>query len=427
MGKKKKPLVPEVMEIPASQNKETTAGIPGKIRTCAYCRVSTDSEEQETSYNSQIEFYTDYITKNSSWLFVGIYADKGISGKSASKRPQFLKMIKDCEAGKIDMIITKSISRFARNTRDSIFYIRLLRDIGTSVFFEKECLNSMDTNVDLILTILSSIAEEEARNLSGNIKSAFKHNAALGKVSLLPTCYGYKMSKNRTLEIIPREAHIVMRIFNEFANGRHMTAIARGLEKDGIPTPSKKGFHWHTSTIRHILSNEKYIGNVLVQKTFSRDFLSKRQTNNGEVKKWLVKNCHEPIITEEQFERVQLLLSTKTDRIKHETSQYPLSSLIICKRCNRHYMRRYYLYDGRAITAWNCYGRARLKICKNRVVKEDDIFAAYLSLSPAHTRKNLRDKLSSILVDGDTLTFIFKDGTSADILLPHRNSWKDEK
>lgn len=243
MGKKKKPLVPEVMEIPASQNKETTAGIPGKIRTCAYCRVSTDSEEQETSYNSQIEFYTDYITKNSSWLFVGIYADKGISGKSASKRPQFLKMIKDCEAGKIDMIITKSISRFARNTRDSIFYIRLLRDIGTSVFFEKECLNSMDTNVDLILTILSSIAEEEARNLSGNIKSAFKHNAALGKVSLLPTCYGYKMSKNRTLEIIPREAHIVMRIFNEFANGRHMTAIARGLEKDGIPTPSKKGFH----------------------------------------------------------------------------------------------------------------------------------------------------------------------------------------
>ena len=174
MRKNQSPKGKEVIEIPAKSRHEILNIPKQKLRVCAYCRVSTDLEAQESSYESQLQFYTKYISDNPNWVFSGIYADKGISGKSAKNRPQFMQMIQDCEHGKIDMIITKSISRFARNTQNSIYYIRLLRDMGIPILFEQQCLNSMDHNVDLILTILSSIAEEESRSISQNIKTRLK-------------------------------------------------------------------------------------------------------------------------------------------------------------------------------------------------------------------------------------------------------------
>ena len=421
MAKKKHPT-PVVIEIPPIAQAQKGQEMR-KLRTCAYCRVSTDTVEQETSYNSQVEFYSDYIARNPKWVFSGIYADKGISGKFAPNRPQFLQMIKDCEAGQIDMIITKSISRFARNTRDSIFYIRLLRDKGIPIFFEKECLNSMDHNVDLILTILSAIAEEESRSMSGNIKSAFAHNASLGRISILHECYGYRKAKNRSLVIIPKEAHIIMRIFNEFEDGKHMTAIAKGLERDGIPAPSKKSFRWHSSVIAHILKNEKYVGDIYIQKTFSRDFLSKRQKNNGEVRMWLVKDCHEPIITRQQFDHVQELLNNPRSINYHESNLYPLSSLITCRLCGRRYYRRYRINGDTMYGTWQCHGR-ELKNCSSRIVKEDDIFQAVLSVTDNIPIEKIRTVVKQIFVDGDNLSIEFLDGTSTDYTLPPRNKWK---
>lgn len=351
---------PELIEIPAKTRHEILNIPKQRLRVCAYCRVSTDTEEQESSYESQLQFYTSYISKNENWLFAGIYADKGISGKSVKNRPQFLQMIKDCELGKIDMIITKSLSRFARNTQNSIYYIRLLRDLGIPIYFEQQCLNSMDHNVDLILTILSSIAEEESRSMSQNIKSAFRHRAAMGINCNPRPCYGYKKANDGSYEIIPKKAHIVMRIFNEFEEGIPISAICNRLQYDGILSPAGN-LRWHKNTIFNMLSNEKYIGDCLLQKTYSPDFLSQRKKNYGEATQWLLKGNHTPIITHQQFEHVQHLLQTDKPPRKNKISFiYPLSTLITCKWCGRNYNRNGRSTAGKKEITWNCFGRCRL-------------------------------------------------------------------
>ena len=410
MSIKKNPPKPELIEIPAKSRHEILNLPKQRLRVCAYCRVSTDTEEQESSYESQLQFYTSYISKNDNWLFAGIYADKGISGKNVRNRPQFLQMIQDCENGKIDMIITKSISRFARNTQNSIFYIRLLRDLNIPIYFEQQCLNSMDHNVDLILTILSSIAEEESRSMSQNIKSAFRHRAAMGINHHSHPCYGYKLDKDGSYEIVPSEAHIVMRIFDEFEQGIPTSAICNRLQFDGVRSPMGKP-KWYRNTISNMLSNEKYIGDCLIQKTYSTDFLSPRRKNNGEATQWLLKGNHEPIITRQQFDHVQELLKAERPIAKNKISFiYPLSTIITCKRCGRNYNRSEASATGKHEVKWVCLGRYKLKNCNNRIVTENEVYTAYHKLFPNHQIRYLRKHIERIYIDGNELTFITVDG-----------------
>lgn len=420
MAKKQPPKDREIIEIPAKTRHEILNIPKQKLRVCAYCRVSTDLEAQESSYESQLQFYTKYISENPNWVFSGIYADKGISGKNAKNRPQFMQMIHDCEEGKIDMIITKSLSRFARNTQNSIYYIRLLRDKGIPILFEQQSLNSMDHNVDLILTILSSIAEEESRSMSQNIKSAFRHRAAMGYVTQVRKCYGYKIDKDGTFTVNPKQAHIVMRIFNEYEQGSALHTIAHKLTFDGIPSPAGNP-NWRASSIRSILSNEKYAGDCLLQKTYSSDFLMPRKRNDGEATSWLLKDNHEAIISREQFEHVQELLASVKPKVKNKTSfEFPLSTLITCKKCGRNYHRVCAYKTGSKDIMWKCYNRYKTKSCKNRNVSEKEIFDAYRQLFPGHQARSFRKYISRVFVDGDSLIFVTIDGEEKKVLLKPR-------
>ena len=277
-----------------------------KLRVAAYCRVSTDSDEQASSYETQVEHYTEYIKKNPEWEFAGIYADDGISGTNTKKREEFNRMIEACKTGEIDMIITKSISRFARNTLDCLKYIRMLKDKNIPVFFEKESINTMDAKGEVLLTIMASLAQQESQSLSQNVKMGLQFRYQNGQVQVNHNHFlGYTKDREGNLVIDPEQAEVVKRIYREYLEGSSMDKIAKGLEKDGILTGAGKK-KWWTSTINKILRNEKYIGDALLQKTYTTDFLNKtRVKNNGIVPQYYVENNHEAIIPKDIFLRVQ--------------------------------------------------------------------------------------------------------------------------
>ena len=253
-----------------------------KLKVAAYCRVSTDSDEQAGSYEVQVQHYTEYIGRNKDWELAGIYADDGISGTNTKKREEFNRMIDDCKAGKIDMIITKSISRFARNTLDCLKYIRELKDMNIPVIFEKESINTMDAKGEILITIMASLAQQESQSLSQNVKMGIQFRYQQGKVQINHNRFlGYTKDADGNLVIDPEQAEIVKRIYREYLEDLSMDKIAAGLERDGILTGAGKA-KWHTSTINKILRNEKYIGDALLQKTYTTDFLNKtRVKNNG--------------------------------------------------------------------------------------------------------------------------------------------------
>jgi len=297
-----------VMVIPAKRQVGNTArqqNAKPKLRVAAYCRVSTDSDEQATSYDAQVEHYTEFIQKNPEWEFAGIYADDGISGTNTKKREDFNRMIDDCEAGNIDMIITKSISRFARNTLDCLKYIRQLKDKNIPVFFEKESINTMDAKGEVLITIMASLAQQESQSLSQNVKLGLQFRYQNGQVQVNHNHFlGYTKDADGNLIIDPEQAEVVKRIYREYLEGYSMDRIAKGLEADGILTGAGKT-KWWTSTINKILRNEKYIGDALLQKTYTTDFLNKtRVKNNGIVPQYYVEGNHEAIIPKDIFLRV---------------------------------------------------------------------------------------------------------------------------
>lgn len=402
----------KVIEIPATLNHENTSASKS-LRVAAYCRVSTDSDEQENSYENQVANYKKYILDHPNWIFVGIYADKGISGKFTKNRPEFLKMINDCRQGKIDRIVTKSISRFARNTRDSIDFVRLLRDMQIGVFFEKENLFTLDSHTDLILTILSSIAEEESRNLSTNVKWTYKKQSAQGIVTLPHKSFGYDL-KNKNLVINKREAKVVRLIFDTFEKTGRASDVVDLLKTMKIPSPKNKEL-WYKSSVIVVLTNEIYIGDLILQKTFTTDFLAKRRENKGEVKKWYIKNNHPAIISREQFEHIQHLFTEKKEHnMRYKNSRkFLLSGLIYCANCGRHFMHNYYLVNNVKIPYWMCVSVKHNKeiACSAPVVKEYVILNAYMSLSNKYTESNIRDKVSKIIIDKDFISFHFLDST----------------
>lgn len=247
-----------------------------KLKVAAYCRVSTDSDEQATSYEAQVEHYRSFISRNSEWDFAGIYADDGISGTNTKKREEFNRLIEDCMLGRIDMVITKSISRFARNTLDCLKYIRELKDKNIPVFFEKENINTMDSKGEVLLTIMASLAQQESESLSKNVKLGLQFRYQNGQVQVNHNRFlGYTKDEDGKLIIEPEEAEVVKRIFYEYLQGYSLKNIAEGLQKDGILTGAGKAV-WRAETVRGILCNEKYAGDALLQKTYTVDVLNKK-------------------------------------------------------------------------------------------------------------------------------------------------------
>ena len=299
---------------------------PRKLRVAAYCRVSTDSDEQATSYEAQIAHYTELIGKNPAWEMAGVYADDGISGTNTRHREEFNRMIDDAMAGKIDMIVSKSISRFARNTLDCLKFIRKLKEKNIPVFFEKENLNTMDATSEVLLTIMASLAQQESQSLSQYVKLGLQYRYQQGKVQVNHNWFlGYTKDENGQLIIDPEQAEVVRRIYREYLEGASMTQIARGLEADGILTGAGRA-RWYNSTVNKILRNEKYYGDALLQKTYTRDFLTKsRVKNEGIVPQYYVQGDHEPIISKEMFLLVQEEIARRQEGKKDasgRTSRY---------------------------------------------------------------------------------------------------------
>lgn len=356
-----------------------------KTRVAAYCRVSTDTDEQATSYEAQIEHYTDYIGNHPGWTFAGIYADDGISGTNTKKREEFNRMIEDCKAGAIDMIITKSISRFARNTLDCLKYIRELKDLNIPVFFEKENINSMDAKGEVMLTIMASLAQQESQSISQNVRMGIQYRYQQGKVQVCTNRFlGYDKDKDGNLVINPQEAEVVKRIYREYLEGKSYYQIGKGLTRDGIRTAAGSD-HWLASTLRKILTNEKYIGDALLQKTITTDFLTKKRVvNKGIVPQYYVENSHEAIIPRELYMQVREEMARRANmntgpgkrRIYH--GKYALSSRVYCGHCGDIFRRLVWQkHDKSKEAVWRCVSRVKKKNsginCQARTVREEEL------------------------------------------------------
>lgn len=314
----------KVEVIPAIADLEK--GKPKTIRVAAYCRVSTDEDAQAGSYELQVQYYTELINRNPEWVFVDIYADEGISGTSVKKRVMFQKMIQDCQDGKIDLIITKSISRFARNTLDCISYVRQLRSLDppVAIYFENENLNTLDRRNEAFIAMLSSVAQGESENKSEAIKWSIRRRFQKG-LPLCPTwaLLGYTTDDNGDMVIVENEAAIVRFIYDNFLDGWSVQEIADELTKRKIPTVKGKD-HWSTGTLYSMLHNERYCGDVIMQKTYTPDCLSHRTVKNrGQERKYIMRDHHPAIISREKWEIAQSLLGSGRKRCKKKSRKAP--------------------------------------------------------------------------------------------------------
>ena len=320
-------------------------------RVAAYCRVSTDSEDQKGSYESQVQYYRDYISKNPDWQFVDIYADEAITGTQVEKRQDFQRLITDCLNGEIDYIVTKAIARFARNTLDTLKYVRLLKDKQIGVYFEEENIDTLTMDGELLLTILSSVAQQEVENISAHVKKGLKMKMQRGELVGGPRCLGYNFDwESREITINPEEAKIVRYIFDRYLEGIGGRVIARELEEQGIPSP-RGNTSWADTTVLGIIKNEKYKGDVLQGKTFTVDPISKRRLDNyGEEDQYYIKGNHTPIVTEEEFEKAQEIRLRRSGRRGRDgkasslrqrySRMYAFSSLLECGFCKSVLARR---------------------------------------------------------------------------------------
>ena len=331
MNNAKRVTVWEPIDIQAMCEEESE--IP-KLKVAAYARVSTEQDEQQSSYEAQVDYYGKYIRSNPAWEFVGIYADEGITGTNTKKRDGFNRMIADAKAGKIDLILTKSISRFARNTVDTLQTVRELSTLKIEVIFEKEGIRTLDKQCEVMLTIMSSLAQEESRSISENVRWGMQKSMQDGNISLpYKRFLGYKKGEDGRPEIVPEEAEIIRDIYRMFLDGKTIRTIADILTERGIKTPGGKD-RWSVSTIKSILSNEKYKGDALRQKTYTVDYLSKTvRKNNGEVKQYYVSNSHEAIIDEDTFNLVQAELERRSNFRSALRDNSIFSTKIICGEC----------------------------------------------------------------------------------------------
>lgn len=378
-------IVREITRITAPQNEPLCMT---KKKVAAYARVSTEKEQQEDSFERQVEYYTGYIQRNSDWEFVEVYADPGITGTRAEKRPNFMRMIADCRAGKIDKILVKSISRFARNTVDALNYIRELREMGVGVFFENENIDTLTQGGEVLLTILAAMAEQESRTISTNIRWAFQRKFQKGEIILnTGIMLGYRKNADGEILIYEPEAEIIRRIYREYVAGVSIPQIARGLERDGIKTRFGKD-KWQVQVITSILTNEKYTGNAILGKTYKPDVLSKKRLKNDGEKApmYYAENSHPAIVSMEIFEMAKAEMLRRKDAKDDATgcsrysSKYPFSGLLICGECGsklRRHVRT--VGTGKKVPAWGCATRIKdgREVCDSHHVNEDVMERTY--------------------------------------------------
>lgn len=362
-----------------------------KMRVAAYCRVSTEQEEQLNSFENQVSYYTAYINSKEEYELAGIYADEGISGTSTKRRKDFNRMIEDCENGMIDLIIVKSISRFARNTQDCLSYARKLKNMGIGVFFEKENINTMDGAGELLFTILSSLAQEESRSISENCKWGIRKKFSDGKIHLNTNRFlGYDKDASGNLVINEEQAKIVRRIFSEFMDGVNPETMAKKLNEEKVPGCMGEA-KWTASTIWGMLSNEKYMGDSILQKTYTADYLTKRTEKNiGQVTQYYVENDHEAIIDVKFWKMVQLEIERRKEfkqehgikSIGRNTQEQPFSNKVICGHCNSILTRRTHTRkNGEHHKAWICNKRfvqKGVRGCESETIAESIIYEAFI-------------------------------------------------
>lgn len=387
-----------------------------RLRVAPYCRVSTDSDEQLTSYESQIAYYTSKIEENPDWTMVRLYADEGITGTSMKKRKQFLKMIADCEEGKIDLVITKSTTRFARNTLEGIQIVRKLKRLGIGVYFEKENANTLYMDNEMILTFFFSQAQAESESLSKNVSWGHRRNFENGKVYYQYKSFlGYRQGPDGQPEIDEEQAAVVRRIFARYLMGNSVRKICQDLEADSIPT-ARGGEKWSDSTVQNMLRNEKYIGDALLQKTFIQDIFTRKSIKNtGQLPKYYVHDCHPAIIDRETFQRVQEEIArrgskrrtsskAKTELGKY-SGKYALSEIMVCGECGSPYRRQTYMPRGKKIHVWRCLNRMEngRRICKcSPTFAEQDIHDAIVAamnemLSQNTAKEILKASITTVL------------------------------
>ncbi|OLR55025.1 hypothetical protein BHK98_02460 [Hornefia porci] len=373
----------EIIRIPASKRmagKQVTE--KKKIRVAAYCRVSSEQDQQLNSFENQVAYYTEYIEKNPDYTMAGIYADEGISGTNTRKRSEFNRMIEDCKAGFIDMIITKSISRFARNTQDCLHYSRMLKDMGIGILFEKEHVDTTAASGELLFTILASLAQDESRAISENVVWGKQSLFSQGKWSMCTSrFYGYDKDEEGNLIKNPEQAKVVKWMYSAFITGMNPDIIARTLNEKGIPGALGKPA-WKVSTVKQTLRNEKHMGDVYLQKWYTPDFLShKIAKNEGQLPMYHIKNDHEAIIDKEIWEAVQIELDRREAFMKEHklttlgqfTDKRPFSHKVICGCCGHTYSRRTLTRSWGKVITWECGQRYREK-GKRHCVESDVLY-----------------------------------------------------
>ncbi len=351
-----------------------------KLKVAAYARVSTDEAEQLNSYKTQCDYYTSYIQGKPEWEFVGLYADEGITGTIAKRRREFQRLIRDSLDGKIDLILVKSVSRFARNTVDSLQTVRKLRDKGVKIYFEKENIDSLDAKCDMILSIYSSLAEEESRSISTNIRWAHQKKVERGEVVLnFNNIYGYQQDEDKNVTIKIQEAEVIREIYHKYLIGYSIRRIIRELKENEIKSPLGSS-KWSSSTIKGILESEKYIGDVILQKTYKRDFLTQRRVRNtGQAPQKYVENNHPAIVdkltwnaVQAEIERRNSLRSTEATGKGRYDMRYAFSGVIECGECNANFRRHNYTNGTKIERTWACKEHLKgNKYCTQEILKEE--------------------------------------------------------
>lgn len=408
------------------------------IKVAAYCRVSTEQDEQANSYEAQIEHYTNEIGKHKNWLNAGIFADKGITGTSAQKRPDFIKMIKKCRQGKIDLILVKSISRFARNTVECLEFIRELKSLGIGVIFEKENINTLTETSEAMITIMGYFAQAESESISKNVSWGIRHNFAEGKVKFACDIYGYKRvfaydengkrkSDEDRIEVVEEEAKVIREIFERYYSGESQKTICDYLNEKGIPAPNGNT-KWCRATVIRILRNEKYKGDVITQKTFCIDLMNhKRVKNTGQLPQHYITDHHEAIVDRDLFDKVQTEYARR-NAIKRATpnidegpkkskysSKYALTEILVCGHCGSPYKRYTWSHHGKKDIVWRCTTRVEYgasKCSKSPNIHEHILHSAILkALSELSDQKEyLKDDIKTALAET-----MLDDGTDISI------------
>ena len=383
-------------------------------RVAAYCRVSTGSDEQITSYNNQMKVYTEMIAANKEWEFAVLYADEGISGTRADKRPHFQKMIDDCLKGKIDMIITKSVSRFARNTVECLDYVRMLKEKGIGIYFEEQNIDTLKSDSELYLVIYAGFAQSESESISKNITWTHRKNFEEGKpIFMYSRWLGYKKGEDGTPEIVTEEAEVVRRIFDMYLSGKSTDEIANIMRSENITFPEKKLILSKSAIIR-MLKNEKYCGDCILQKTITLDPISKkRKANEGEAPMWLVENSHPAIISRDVFNRVQEETSRRNAKApasqknaltasgKH--SRYALTDVLMCGECGSRFRRVTWTARGNKRIVWRCISRLDYgkKYCPDSITVSEE--ALHRAIVKALNKFNAEDESTYLMLMKSTI------------------------